>query len=306
MESAAGEARPAALHGEGGLRLVADAWGDPSDPPVLLLHGGGQTRHSWGGTAAALAADGWYALALDLRGHGESEWAKDGDYSFDGFVADLHQVLAGLAGRPVLVGASLGGITSLLAEGESREPVAQALVLVDVVPSLDREGVGRILAFMSDRPDGFASLDEAADAIAEHLPHRPRPTDLSGLRKNLRLHGDGRYRWHWDPRFLTGERRPAATRNPDRLRAAARAPAGWGRPPPGPLSAAAPGPGWRPDAARRSGTGGPSASGSGRRRGGGGSCAGPRGPSDAGGGGGAPRWRRPPRRGWRTRRAGGS
>jgi non-heme chloroperoxidase len=221
--SARGEARPREFRGEGGLRLVADVWGDPVAPPVLLLHGGGQTRHSWGGTAEALAADGWYAVAIDLRGHGDSEWASDGDYSFDGFVADLHAVLADLGRKPVLVGASLGGITSLLAEGEPEEPVAEALVLVDVVPSLDRQGVARILAFMSDRPDGFASLDEAADAIAEHLPHRPRPTDLSGLRKNLRLHGDGRYRWHWDPRFLTGERRPAATRDPDRLRAAARA-----------------------------------------------------------------------------------
>ncbi len=221
--SAGGGPRPTELRGEGGLRLVADAWGDPAAPPVLLLHGGGQTRHSWGGTAEALAADGWYALALDLRGHGESEWARDGDYSFEGFVRDLREVLKGIERRPVLVGASLGGITSLLAEGESEQRVAEALVLVDVVPSLDREGVQRILAFMSHRPDGFASLDEAADAIAEHLPHRPRPTDLSGLRKNLRLHGDGRYRWHWDPRFLTGDRRPAATRNPDRLRAAARA-----------------------------------------------------------------------------------
>ncbi len=218
-----GEARTLRLEGAGGVTLAADAWGSPSAPPVLLLHGGGQTRHSWGSTARALAADGWYALALDLRGHGDSAWAPDGDYSFDAFVADLRVVLAGLARPPVLVGASLGGITSLLAEGESERPVAAALVLVDVVPSLDREGVQRILEFMHAGKGGFASLDEAADSIAEYLPHRPRPSDLSGLRKNLRLHGDGRYRWHWDPRFLTGDRRPAATRNPDRLRAAARA-----------------------------------------------------------------------------------
>lgn len=210
------------LRGRAG-RLVADAWGDPEADPVLLLHGGGQTRHSWGGTAEALAADGWHAVALDLRGHGDSDWAPDGDYSFEAFADDLHEVLGQLGRRPVLVGASLGGIASLLAEGESEASVASALVLVDVVPTLHREGAERIIAFMRGSPDGFANLEEAADSVAEYLPHRPRPTDLSGLRKNLRLHADGRYRWHWDPQFLTGERRPAATRNPDRLRSAARA-----------------------------------------------------------------------------------
>ncbi len=217
------EPRPRILRGAKDLGLCADAWGEPSGPPVLLLHGGGQTRHSWGGTAAALAAEGWYALAIDLRGHGDSEWAPDGDYSFDGFVADLRAVLATFSERPVLVGASLGGITSLLAEGETRGGVARALVLVDVVPSLDRQGVEQILSFMRGGFEGFANVEEAADAIAEYLPHRPRPKDVSGLRKNLRLHDDGRYRWHWDPQFLTGDRRPAATRNPERLRDAARA-----------------------------------------------------------------------------------
>lgn len=217
------DARAVSFAGQGGVTVRGDAWGDPGARPVLLLHGGGQTRHSWSSCGAALASEGWHAIALDLRGHGDSDWAPDGDYSFDAFVADLREILGELDRRPVLVGASLGGITSLLAEGESAEPVASALVLVDIVPSLHREGVERILAFMSGSPDGFANLEEAADSIAEHLPHRPRPKDLTGLRKNLRLHEDGRYRWHWDPQFLTGDRRPAATRNPDRLRAAARA-----------------------------------------------------------------------------------
>lgn len=216
------EPRPRILRGENDLGLCADAWGDPSDPPVLLIHGGGQTRHSWGNTAAALASEGWYALAIDQRGHGDSEWAPDGDYGFEAFARDLLAVLPALGQRPVLVGASLGGIASLLAEGETEGGVCRALVMVDVVPSLDRGGVEQILAFMRNGLDGFESVEEAADAIAEYLPHRPRPQDVSGLRKNLRLHDDGRYRWHWDPAFLTGERRPGATRNPERLRDAAR------------------------------------------------------------------------------------
>jgi non-heme chloroperoxidase len=211
------------FRGKDGLRLVADAWGDPQAAPVVFLHGGGQTRYAWGRTARAVAASGWYAVSLDLRGHGESAWADDGDYSAEAFVADFLGVISSFAQKPVVVGASLGGITALLAEGESGDPVCTALVLVDIVPRMEPEGVERIVGFMRAAPEGFASVEEAADAIASYLPHRSRPDDLSGLRKNLRRHADGRYRWHWDPRFLSGNRRLSAAREPERLRIAARA-----------------------------------------------------------------------------------
>ena len=208
--------------GAGGLPLVGDAWGDPSHRTVLLLHGGGQTRHAWGGTARALAKDGWYAVALDLRGHGDSGWADDGDYGIDAFVADTRAVAAHFRPAPAVVGASLGGIAALLAEGEATSPLFSALVLVDIAPRMEPEGVARIVSFMAARLDGFATLEEAADSIAEYLPHRPRPKDLSGLKKNLRRRDNGRYYWHWDPRFVVGKRVPAASRNPDRLLRAAR------------------------------------------------------------------------------------
>ncbi len=211
------------FEGQEGLRLVADAWGDPAAPPVLLLHGGGQTRHAWGGTGVALARAGFYAVALDMRGHGESGWADDGDYTVAAYAADLHLVVSSFERRPALVGASLGGITSLVLEGEAHPGGASAVVLVDVTPRLQPEGLERIVAFMSARPDGFHSLDDAADVVAEYLPHRPRPSDTSGLAKNLRLHEDGRYRWHWDPKFLE-KRAPEAHRAdfPERMcRAAA-------------------------------------------------------------------------------------
>ncbi|MGE0684730.1 MAG: alpha/beta fold hydrolase [Candidatus Binatia bacterium] len=206
--------------GSTGLRLVGDAWGSPDAPPVLLLHGGGQTRHAWGGTAKALAQQGWYGIALDLRGHGDSEWCPEGDYMIDTYVADLHKVLDNFRQKPVLVGASLGGMTSLVAEGESSQPVSTALVLVDITPRIEQEGADRILAFMSAYPDGFASLEEAADHVASYIPHRPRPKDNSGLAKNLRLGPDGRYRWHWDPNMINPRRR---RRDPERMLAAARA-----------------------------------------------------------------------------------
>jgi non-heme chloroperoxidase len=216
-------ATPVTYEGDDGLRLAGDAYGDPADPPVLLLHGGGQTRHAWGGTAAALAANGWYAISLDLRGHGDSAWDPMGDYSVDALARDLRCVVSTLARPPVLVGASLGGLTALAAVGESDEPLAAAVVLVDIAPRVEPDGVQRIVEFMTGNPDGFATLEEAADAIASYAAHRPRPKDLSGLRKNLRLGDDGRYRWHWDPRMVSGDRRPNATRDPERMERCARA-----------------------------------------------------------------------------------
>lgn len=185
-----------------GMRLAADGWGDPAAPPVLLLHGGGQTRHAWDGAAAALAAEGLHAITIDHRGHGESDFDPAGDYTIDGFVGDLREVLAALGRPPVLVGASLGGICSLLVEATAPAPVCRAIVLVDVTPRMEVPGIKRIIAFMAARPDGFASLEEVADFVAAYLPHRPRPADVRGLEKNLRRGDDGRWRWHWDPRLM--------------------------------------------------------------------------------------------------------
>ncbi len=168
----------------------------------MLAHGGGQTRHSWGGTAEALAASGHRVLSIDLRGHGDSTWAPDGDYTMSAFRDDALAVTEWI-GEPVAwVGASLGGMTGLHAVNE-RPTSFTALVLVDITPHPAPKGVNRILEFMSANAlDGFATLDDAADTIAAYQPHRPRPKDLSGLSKNLRLGDDGRWRWHWDPAFL--------------------------------------------------------------------------------------------------------
>ena len=168
----------------------------------MLLHGGGQTRHAWAGTAAALAAAGWYALAVDQRGHGESDWASDGDYDRLRFADDVIELSQALESLPVLVGASLGGISSLLAIHRANAPIARALVLVDIATRMEPKGLERIFEFMRAQPDGFASLEAAADAVAAYNPHRRRPADTDGLKKNLRQGDDGRWRWHWDPKFI--------------------------------------------------------------------------------------------------------
>lgn len=198
--------------GAAGVTVAGDTWGDPNAPVVMLLHGGGQTRHAWKRTGVRLADAGYYAIALDARGHGDSDWAPDGEYSLEVMVADLEAVVTQVGtarpdrGGPVLVGASLGGGVSLAAIG-SGVIDASALVLVDIAPQIETEGVQRIRDFMFANPDGFASLEEVADAVASYQPHRQRPSDLSGLAKNVRLGDDGRYRWHWDPAFMAGPRR---------------------------------------------------------------------------------------------------
>ena len=182
--------------------LVADVWGADDAPPVLLLHGGGQTRHAWGATARALAECGWRACTLDMRGHGDSDWHPQGLYRIETYVDDLLAVCEQLGQPPSIVGASLGGITALLAIEKSGAAIFSSLTLVDVTPRLEAGGVERILQFMRAHLDGFASVDEAAKAVADYLRERKASTSTSGLKKNLRRRDDGRYYWHWDPRFL--------------------------------------------------------------------------------------------------------
>jgi len=184
-----------------GLHLVADVRGSPDAWPVLFLHGGGQTRHAWGRTAEIVAAKGWRTIAIDLRGHGDSDWSANGDYSFTANCADCIAVVDQLGRAPVLVGASLGGITAMLAEGTSDRTVSSGLILVDIAPKTNPAGVQRIHEFMRSGIDGFDSLEEAAAAIAAYTPQRSRRMNPAGLTKVLRQR-DGRWYWHWDPRML--------------------------------------------------------------------------------------------------------
>lgn len=186
-----------------GLYLAADVGGPEDGPPVILSHGGGQTRFAWGKAAGVLAAGGYRVVSVDLRGHGESDWASDRDYTLATMAEDLKAVAGAFDRAPALVGASLGGLASLYALSTGLE--ASALVLVDIVPKFNAEGAAKIGAFMAANPDGFASLEEAADAVSAYMPHRPRPKDVSGLKKNLR-EKEGRLYWHWDPAFITGPR----------------------------------------------------------------------------------------------------
>ncbi|MEU5407692.1 alpha/beta fold hydrolase [Nocardia asteroides] len=201
------------LRSADGLTLVADSFGPEQGQLVVMLHGGGQNRHSWKRTGAALAATGMRVVAVDARGHGDSDWSPTRDYTRDAMVGDLRTVLEQLGATPeagaVVVGASMGGITGLLATASPGGELIRALVLVDIVPRSESAGVERVMDFLGRHRDGFDTLDQVADAVAAYLPHRPRPDNAEGLLRNLRQR-DGRWYWHWDPDLLTGlEDQPA-------------------------------------------------------------------------------------------------
>jgi pimeloyl-ACP methyl ester carboxylesterase len=199
------------FHGVDGLVLVADEWNhgaataatsDGALASILMLHGGGQNRFSWKNTGQILADAGFHVVALDSRGHGDSDRSPDATYTVDALCADVLQVLDQI-GRPViLIGASMGGMTGLLVADAAGPEKVTKLVLVDVVPRYEKDGSARIRDFMFSHVHGFESLDEAANAVAAYLPHRTKPRSPEGLKKNLR-HRDGRWYWHWDPKFLT-------------------------------------------------------------------------------------------------------
>jgi pimeloyl-ACP methyl ester carboxylesterase len=195
------------LPGHNGLRIAADCWGNEDAPLIMLLHGGGQTRHAWKGTGEELAKAGMRTYSLDARGHGDSDWSEAGEYEQDAMVDDLVSVARSLGDpRPVLVGASMGGGVALCAAGEKHID-ARALVLVDMAPRIESEGAQKIIDFMTQNPEGFDSLDQVADAVASYQPHRQRPRVLDGLKKNVRLDENGRIRWHWDPNWLGDKHR---------------------------------------------------------------------------------------------------
>ena len=202
-------------YGSLGNKIAGELWRCQGDEkhqlkqfqPVVFLHGAGQTRHSWNETARRLAAYGYHAITIDHRGHGESDWVPRGNYTFDCFAKDVKHLAnsfhAEYNTKPIMVGASLGGVASMLVEGRYQPNSFKALVLVDITPRVDFNGLEKIIEFMDAQIEvGFSDLNEAAEAISQFLPNRKRPKNLDGLKKNLRLDKDGRYRWHWDPNFI--------------------------------------------------------------------------------------------------------
>jgi len=193
--------QPVSFKGFAGAALKGDAFGSPDDPPVLLIHGGAQTRAVWNEVADALVKAGRHVIRIDLRGHGESDWPADGRYEFDAYVEDLRAVLAQMASRPVVVAASLGGWAATAALGEEGAHLAAGLVLIDAVPDMDFDAACLPSDREGDRPSfdpGFAKAfdpDKAVPRVAGAAEHikvpvlfvRGAESELSGVDETNRF-----------------------------------------------------------------------------------------------------------------------
>jgi pimeloyl-ACP methyl ester carboxylesterase len=166
-------------------------WGHGRLPAVLCLHGGGQTAYMFEDLGAALGSR-HHVLAIDLPHHGDSDPLEE--QGPRAYAETLPPIFESFGLRPsVLVGASMGGLTSIFL-GASHPDLVRAIVLIDVGHQLEEEGVQRIIAFMTAH-ESFDSLEEAAAAVAEYLPFRHKAPDPRRLTRNMRRRPDGRWEW---------------------------------------------------------------------------------------------------------------
>jgi pimeloyl-ACP methyl ester carboxylesterase len=178
----------------GGRRVSALVWG--SEPPELvLLHGGAQNAHTWDTVALAL---GRPLVAIDLPGHGHSDWREDHDYRPTVLAEDVAVTVRALAPTAkAVVGMSLGGLTAICLA--SRHPeLVRRLVVVDVTPGTDHAKAEPIVEFISG-PEVFASFEEILDRTVRYNPTRTVSSLRRGVLHNARQLPDGRWTWRWDP-----------------------------------------------------------------------------------------------------------
>lgn len=194
------EERGVRLAGADGVAIVADAFGEKAATPIILIHGGGQSRSAWRGAARRFAEAGYHAICIDLRGHGDSDWAPDGNYAFERYIADMASIVGELGQRAVLVGASLGGHVAMMT-ASARPDLVLALALADVTPWVDEDFADGIRNAMRSAAEGFDNVDEAALMVARLRGTEPR-SDNRGLLAFLDEREDGRLYWRWDPRFI--------------------------------------------------------------------------------------------------------
>ncbi len=190
----------------GGLRLHYLDWGDQDSPAVLLLHGFAQSGHSFDFGSLALCGR-FRVVALDLRGHGDSDWSPTKDYRRETMLADVVGVMDHLRlSSASLVGLSLGGTVGYMLAA-ARPELVRSLVIVDIAPRVERAGVSRVRGFV-EGDDYFGSLEEMVDAVRLFRPGRTQEQLLGSVLRNARRMGDGRWSWKYDPAMRRPEGRP--------------------------------------------------------------------------------------------------
>ncbi len=185
-----------------GLRLHYQEWGEPSSPAVLMLHGFGVSGHMFD-EFAARASDSYHLIALDQRGHGDSDWSEPGDYSRAAFISDVEGFVKELGlERFVLMGHSMGGLNSAAYTAEYAHRV-KALVLVDVGPEAAKEGVDNIMRFTRG-PDEL-DFEEFVEMAHRFNQRRTIENIRERMRHRLRQLENGKWTWKFDSRFRKPE-----------------------------------------------------------------------------------------------------
>ena len=188
-------------------------WGDPANPPILLLHGGNQSAHSWDLVSLHLA-DRWHVYALDQRGHGDSEWTRDSDYSSSAMGLDAAELIDALGlDRLTVIGHSMGGQNAMRLTLSHPERVT-SLVLVDIGPEVSAVGAQAIRRFVTETRE-FDDIDHFVARVQEYDPYRPREHIVRTVKYNLLRRADGKYISKHDhgPRLkATGEHRERGDR----------------------------------------------------------------------------------------------
>lgn len=185
-----------------GISLATDIAGDPWKPRLIFVHGGGQSRRSWRRALRNMAISGFSVVSFDLRGHGESAWSTDGDYTLEAHVRDLTAIVRAMPSRPSLIGASLGGRVALETAARLGPELVKGLVLVDLTPKLHPAGMQRVQNFLKISMNGFDTIEDAA-AVLEKYAERQIGHNYFRLRNSIRTDLDGRIYWRWDPQAAT-------------------------------------------------------------------------------------------------------
>ena len=166
-----------------GMRLHYLDWGNEDKPKMLLLHGGAQTAHSWDFFALGIR-DHFHVIALDQRGHGDSDWSEGSEYGPEYHVADVNAFTDAIGyNRFILVGLSMGGRNSYAFAAKHPAKVEQ-LVIVDVGPDVQREGSAYIREFLEDT-EVFESFDWLVERVRKYNPRRPEEQIRGSLINNL-------------------------------------------------------------------------------------------------------------------------
>jgi pimeloyl-ACP methyl ester carboxylesterase len=186
-----------------GISIHYHDWGNPAGAPVVFLHGGGLTAHTWDAVCLGLRAD-YHCVAIDFRGHGDSEWSED--YRIDAYVQDVRAFLDATGLKQInLVGMSMGGLVAVRYAGRFQDLCS--LVVIDIGPEMGQEkGAQRIQAFID-----AAELDSIDDFVERALAFNPRrnPDMLrASLRHNLRQLPNGKWTWKYDPSPFRRSRDP--------------------------------------------------------------------------------------------------